>query len=246
MGRADRRRFEKEFAKIMKAPPDNCMACSVAFQHNCKTYGGITAHGQTVLVGECCVQRLASVMGQGLYVTRNFDSVPRPGPKGAKQGMAPEMMTNVVESLQAHFSELDTLSNTLMRQAGLQYSPSGVNVSHSPWKADDAAWFASHPNRSHRLRPLFDGEEASIPKEIMSAALPAKHRIEILVRQIEVGKRVRTVFCRNTEFPIPDSEEVIHAIFDAVSSRRSNPMISTAEIESLVHRYKVAGSEASH
>lgn len=236
MSRPERRRFEKEFAKIMKAPPDNCMVCSSAFEHNCKTFGGITTLGTTVLAGECCMRRLETIMGQGIYVTKGIDSLPRAGQTKTRR-VSSEVVPNVIESIQSHFSGLDAMASTLARRAGIHPPPGDVHIASSPWKEGDAAWFRDNPSRSHRLRPLFEGEAATIPNGIMTAPLPDKHRIEILVRQIEVGKRARMIFCRNTEFPIPDSEEFIHAIFDIVAKPEKGGFISTEELDVLVRRY---------
>lgn len=245
MSRADRRRFEKEFAKIMKAPPDNCMVCSSALEHNSKTFGGLTAQGTTVLTGECCVQRLDMVMAQGVYATKYLDSLPFAA-RDKKQLASPEAMPHLIESIQSHFNGLDSMASAVIRRAGIKVSPSEVHVVASPWKADDAAWFRSHPDRSHRLRPLFEGEAATIPNHIMTAPLPDKHRIEILARQIEVGQRVRMIFCRNTEFPIPDSEEIIHAIFDIVSQPKRGGIIHPEEIIAIAEKYGASGSASPH
>ena len=46
----------------------------------------------------------------------------------------------------------------------------------------------------------------------------AHHEIQVLVRQLAPGQRLRLGFGRNTECPIPDLEPVLHALFDIISS----------------------------
>jgi hypothetical protein len=85
----------------------------------------------------------------------------------------------------------------------------------TPWKDDDREWFAARPFRSHRLRALFSGE----PMKSRDQDPPdAHHEIQVLVRQLAPGQRLRLGFWRNTECPIPDLEPVLHALFDIVSS----------------------------
>lgn len=132
-------------------------------------------------------------------------------------------------------------------KGGLTSHPMNISVADNPWKSDDAAWFASHPKRSHRLRPLFEEEAATLPAGIKTANIPENHRLEILVRQVQVGARIRVIFVRNVEFPIPDSEEVIHAMFDVVSQPgKQGTAISPDEIAALARKYGGDRSEASH
>lgn len=243
MNRADRRRFDKEFARIMKTASDNCTICGKAFEHNCKTFGGFSAKGATVLTSECCVQKIETIMTSGIYLTKYLDSIPLTKQDVKKKRVSAEDMTNAVETMQSHFAKLDRLSDGVMRRAGLQTQAKNVFLADSPWKSDDAAWFKSHPDRSHRLRPMFEGEAATLPTEITTMEIPEKHRLEILVRQVEIGKRIRMVFCRNTEVTIPDLEEIIHAIFDAVSRSGRKGVISVKEIAELAAKYGASLSE---
>lgn len=237
MKRADRRRFDKEFKKIMSTASDNCTICGKPFEHNCKTFGGFSARGTTVLTSECCVQKIEAVMTSGIYLTKYLDSIQLTKQGVKKQRVSAENMTNAVETIRSHVTKLDTLSGRVMRQAGLQTQAQNIFIADSPWKSDDAAWFKSHPNRSHRLRPMFESEAATLPTEITTMKIPAKHRWEILVRQVEVGKRIRTIFCRNTDVAIPDMEEIIHAIFDVVSQPDRKGVISVEEISALAGKY---------
>jgi len=238
MSRQDRRRFEKEFKKLPKG--DNCMICGAQFPHNSKTFGGLTGDGRTVLAGECCSHRLAAIMVSGLYVTQLVDTLASLGKKGTvarSRGASPGNIDGAITAIQSHFADLGTRTDALMRQAGIQKPAKGLFLGEYPWKADDAAWFKNHPERSHRLRPVLEGEAEMVSANIPEDQIPPNHRVEIVVRQIEPGKRVRGSFCRNTELDIPDQEEVIHAIFDAVAGAAEGKVIDLRETLERARQY---------
>ena len=236
MSREDRRRFEREFKKLPKG--DNCNICGKPFPHNSKTFGGQTADGTTVLAGECCRHRLATVMVSGVYLTRGTDVLASLGKTGARSGgSTPENVGHAISAIQSHFSELDTQTNALMRQGGIGVPAKNIFRADSEWKADDAAWFKAHPDRSHRLRPMLDGEPETLPAEIIKAEIPANHQLEILVRQVQPSARIRAVFCRNKDIAIPDQEEIIHAIFDTVAKAGQRGIIDAREINERAKQY---------
>jgi hypothetical protein len=106
-----------------------------------------------------------------------------------------------------------------------------------PWQEDDRQWFARHPSRSHRLRPMFPGElfSGSAP----SAPPAPRHSVEVLVRQIQPGMRSRLPFFRNLEVGIPDCEPLIHALYDVHSdqTRPAGSTVGVAEVAKIVRRY---------
>jgi len=238
MRRADRRRFNKEFDKLMKAGPDNCMLCETPFTHNCRTFGGLSPEGKTVLVGDCCVNKIEG-QAAGLYLTKNFDSLPSAGKKNSGATAPLKDVIQGVEAIRSHVTKLDTMADTVMQQGGLKMPVRNVFTQTSPWKTDDAAWFRAHPDRSHRLRLMFEGEAATMEAEPTLDATPENHRMEVLVRQVEVGKRIRILFCRNTQVPIPDAEEIIHALFDTWSQSNRTGVVSIEEIAALANKYSV-------
>lgn len=236
MSRADRRRFEKEFKKIRRT--DNCTICDKPLAHNSRTFGGLTIEGTTVLAGECCAHRVASVLASGVYLARGVDALLPLVNSGAKKGNTnPPRAEDAILAIQSHFNDLDNRTTAMMRQGGIQGQPKDISLANNAWKEDDAAWFKKHPQRSHRLRPLIEGEAATLPAEITSSILPPNHQLEILVRQIQPGARVRTVFCRNTEVAIPDKEEIIHAIFDVVAQAGNRGIIDAREINERAKQY---------
>ncbi|MNL62486.1 hypothetical protein D3C87_1865110 [compost metagenome] len=76
-----------------------------------------------------------------------------------------------------------------------------------------------------------------MPTPIPTNEFPPNHRAEILIRQVAPGQRIRKVFCRNTEIDIPDQEEIIHAIFDAVASATDGSVINLSDVVESARRY---------
>jgi len=165
--------------------------------------------------------------------------------------MAPGLALDSLTSLQAGSVVLDPMSGsgTVVRQAsdlglngyGFDLDPLAVLMSNvwttqvddqdtdAPWKSDDAAWFEAHPTRLHRIRPLI-GEEAASFGSISEQPMPPRHELQVLVRQIEPGQRVRSPFGRNLDTPIPDDEAALHALFDVVTNTGGGADISTGEV----------------
>lgn len=236
MNRSERRHFDKEFAKLLKTDGERCTFCHTPFEHNCKTYGGMGGVGRVVITTECCRSKVAEVHASGVFITRHSGAVPELAGRSGKP-LSPEDLDKAVTSLQGHFQEVDNLSGNLMKRAGLKNRAANVFMRESAWKSDDAAWFKKHPNRSHRLRPMFDGELSTMPPKVGALDIPDRHKLEIIVRQMEVGKRIRMIFCRNIDTPIPDVEEIIHAIFDSVSQPTKRGFISVKDIAALAQQY---------
>lgn len=172
---------------------------------------------------------------------QSSDLMPEVDDNGSKS-LSLDEAARSVGALQKHFHHLDEMSGTMMKQAGLNTKAHRVHLKNYPWKADDAAWFQAHPDRSHRLRPMFDGELDSMSTEVSALEIPKNHRLEILVRQIEPTKRIRTLFCRNIETPIPDIEQVIHALFDAVSDPNARGVISVEKVAAMAKKYQSISS----
>jgi hypothetical protein len=171
-------------------------------QHNCRTYGGrLRATGMPALVSDCCVEQLDWIVRSGLYSRRQYneflDDI-RPTGKAHSN----EEIEAAITAAQTHIAFVDDLN----RRAGLK-KPARVHRGDKPWSMDDAAWFKANPTRAHRLRPTFPGE-VEIPPA------PPHHSIQVLVRQVQPGYRVRQFFYRDLRTPIPDIEEIIHAMFD--------------------------------
>ena len=243
MSRADRRRFEKEFKKLPK--PDNCMICGNALVHNTRTFGGLAADGSVVLAGECCERRVVTPMVAGLYLTRGIDGLMPRTNQGNGKSNSPEDVQRALGAIQSHFDDLDSRTRAMMRQGGIPRQAQNIFVADQPWKEDDAAWFRNNPDRSHRLRPMLAGEAATLPSEVTITEIPANHRLEILVRQVEPGARIRVVFCRNTDCALPDREDIMHALFDTVAMSGNRGIIDAQKINALAQQYANSSSDAT-
>ena len=100
-------------------------------------------------------------------------------------------------------------------------------------KKDDREWFEQHPGRSHRARFPFDGEVG--PEELVA---PEGHRLLVLLRQVEPGKRIKTgFFISNELLPVPDAEAVAHALFD-IATRRVPVPRNGEEMCTLIEKYQ--------
>jgi hypothetical protein len=132
----------------------------------------------------------------------------------------------------------------MAKRAGVWGAPIALTTADTSWKRDDAAWFKANPHRSHRLRPMFPGEAPTLMRE--PAALPPRHEHQVLVRQVEPGQRVRLVFGRNLDCPIPDAEAVLHALFDLAARGEAGKTASVAEVAELALRYAAAPGQEAH
>ena len=66
------------------------------------------------------------------------------------------------------------------------------------------------------------------------------------MRQVVKGQRIRSIFCRNTEIDIPDSDEVIHAIFDMVAAGGGDGVIRPERIEAIAEEYRRSAVAPKH
>ena len=237
MNRAERRNLDRDVRKLIKADGDHCTACAAELQHNGRTYYGRVASGAAAIVGDCCRETLTVEAGGGVYVKNRYDVLDGSGSSRRAPAVVGDVDA-VVAQLREAVSEVDALSTSVQARAGIAGSPGQVNLAPSLWKADDAAWFASHPDRAHRLRPLLPGERESFPAQARPSSLPPGHEIQVVVRQVQPGQRVRVPFGRNLATPVPDQEAVVHALFDSVSRRRSgSAVISVEEVAASAERY---------
>lgn len=115
---------------------------------------------------------------------------------------------------------------------------SAVDTSANGWKASDADWFAAHPFRSHRLRPLLSPDEAEQFFAIAGEATPKAppgYELQVLIRQVAPGLRVRQMFFRRTTIPIPDDEAIARALFNIIAQNRP---ADTWEVAELAERFE--------
>lgn len=124
----------------------------------------------------------------------------------------------------------------LARRAGLKPTDDIIfETWDTPWSADDREWFRANPERSHRMRFLFDGEVLRRGNE----PCPGVTFI-CLVRQVEPGKRVRKGFWINSEIlPVPDAEPVAAALFDASNGEA---LLNMPALRARIEQYMQLGS----
>jgi hypothetical protein len=119
------------------------------------------------------------------------------------------------------------------KRAGLAGGPIDFIPPNSPWVRDDRAWFATHPGRSHRVRPAFPGETGNPPSDDRAAW--------VAVRQIAPGQTAAIGFTGPKDVPIPDDEAVAHATFDIMARSRRGEPTAGEDFVALVERYSAAG-----
>jgi len=231
-----RRRIERQITELMKRDGDRCSICKAPLPHNSRTFGGVTSGGDAALAGECCGEKLKETVLSGLYVDQRYKDMPWRAEPGQRVN-SPSEVTQAIDAMQHSFRRIDQAADAIKAKGGMATKKPRINTTGSAWKADDALWFETHQARAHRLRPAFPGElEGMSPSEF----LPAGHEYQVLVRQVEPGTRLRMVFGRNLEVPIPDVEPLIHAMFDMVADSEGG-VLNTKQVAELALKYAAAG-----
>jgi len=235
MSRQQRRQFERQLRNLIRTRGDDCSLCGAEFQHNRRTFGGYDQNGNIALVGECCVERLHKIYTAGLFSCCNYDFLPAGQKAPHGRGLGAEEVTHALGALERAIAAADEqMPDDLWQRAGMSQPPNAsINVLDRPWKQDDRAWFEQHPERSHRARFPFDGEVG--PEELVA---PEGHRLLLLLRQVEPGKRIKTGFFISSELPpVPDVEAVAHALFD-IATRRVPVPRNGEEMCALIEKYQ--------
>jgi hypothetical protein len=235
MSRQERRQFERQLRKLIRTKGDNCSLCGAEFQHNCRTFGGYDQHGNIALVGECCIERLLEVHTAGIFSCRNYDFLPA-GKNTKGRDLNAEQVVNALGALERAIAFSDEeMKDDLWQRGGVSQPPHPlISVLDHPWKKDDREWFEQHPERSHRARFPFDGEVLSE----RSDPAPEGHRLLVLLRQVEPGKRIKSGFLISDELPpVPDVEAVAHALFDIATKRVPVPRDGKAMC-ALIEKYQ--------
>jgi hypothetical protein len=238
MDRSTRRNTERKLRKLMRSAGDNCSICGIKLPHNSKTFGGVTVRGEAALTGECCSSNLSEVILQGLYVSQGYEFLPAEPAEDNSPTLPPEMIGEKINSFQQYIAQTDAIASDIARRGGVPPGNTRLHREASAWKADDAEWFQKNPKRSHRLRPMLPGEAKTFPSELMPTP-PPHHEYQCVVRQVDIGQRIRTLFCRDVTASIPDIEEIIHAIFDTVYKQQTggSRAVTFREIGELAERY---------
>ena len=67
MNREQRQKMEKHIRGLMT---DRCSICREPFEHNDKTYGGVTWSGVTAFTSDCCQLKIVQFVTRGFFVDR--------------------------------------------------------------------------------------------------------------------------------------------------------------------------------
>jgi hypothetical protein len=196
--------------------------------------------GNIALVGECCVERLLEVHTAGLFSHRNYDFLPA-GQNSMTRGLGAEEIMHAVDVCERAIAEADEeVKDDLWQRGGVNQPPHvRISVLDHPWKKDDREWFEQHPERSHRARLPFAGE---IDHQ-RCGSVPDGHRLLLLLRQVEPGKRIKSGFFISDELlPVPDVEAVAHALFDIATRREPVPRGGEA-MGVLIKKYTISSQE---
>jgi hypothetical protein len=208
---------------------DNCSLCQRAFSHNAKTFGGVTTKGAVALVGDCCCRLLAEQHTTGIYLKQHYGGIFRPPSNKRRSRLhSAAAIDRHISSLQKAIGSLDRV----LKKGGAEGVPLALNAQEAPWKADDAAWFAAHPDRTQRARPAAAGEW---PQYVSTT----------IVRQIAPGSRIKTGFSiPDDDLPVPDEEAMLHGLFDLAVQRareRSDAPLGREEVTAARERYLTGG-----
>lgn len=139
--------------------------------------------------------------------------------------------------------ELSATLSCLAKRGGVEGLPMTLTLVATSWKRLDRAWFRAHPDRSHRLRPMFPEEAPTVLRgSALTECLPPHHAWWVVVRQIEPGQRVKLAFARHLDCSIPDVEAVVHALFDLVVDARQGEVLAAETLAELAERYARAAT----
>jgi hypothetical protein len=149
------RKTRRLFDRLVHEHGDECMGCKRPYHDQDRSHLGYAANGKPLMVGECCLSQLVSLLGFSIY-------------------FAPDRAT--------------------------------------PWKADDAAWFAAHPERSFRLRIGWPGEWGPETKDPCT-----------IVQQQEPGRRLRTCVEQVRDLlPVDPPDAVLWAMLELLKEAREH------------------------
>jgi hypothetical protein len=167
-----------------KASFDHCFGCGRPFEHNDGLWHGNIA-GVKRDVGDCCVDRLESILAPGIY-----------------KALA-KLDTADILGMAASTGMTDIIAD----RAGMTGLKPIVRPTTKSWQRDDRDWFRLNPRRSHRIRPAFRGEIPVPPP-------PGSTWIKI-VRQVAPGVRTWITLFHLDGHVLPDTEEEAHQLFDS-------------------------------
>jgi hypothetical protein len=208
LSRQQRRYLDRILNKLVAR--EACSICGSAWPHNSRIAYGFDHNDRIVVVGECCLDRIAVPFG-----------------------VSPARESAVCMSeIWKRLDEVIALQQRDITAANKQFEGG----------TDDRTWFEQNPQRSHRARMPFPGEEFLLSGGDDGANSLPECTSFILVRQIKPDTRIRRGFYLNTALlPVPDDEALIHAMFEIASSREPAPR-TMQEFTALRDKYAILSS----
>jgi hypothetical protein len=257
--RQQRRHLDRILNKLVER--EACSICGSDWKHNSRTAYGLDRNGKIVAAGECCLDQIAITSGRGFLSERRYDflnqphghepgtsarepSAPSASP-ACKPARVPETWEQIDKAIGLYQNAIAAADKQLEgiehggveRHGDVKVTGEALLLLDYPWKTDDRVWCEENPQRSHRARMPFAGEDYLF----VTKALPGCSPI-VLVRQIKPGTRMRRGFDLNTVLlPVPDDEALIHAMFEIADRREPAPTTMQAFC-ALRDKYAARGS----
>jgi hypothetical protein len=119
--------------------------------------------------------------------------------------------------------------NKLERKLFRMETVKGTSRGDDPWSIDDRRWFKRNPARSHRLRPLFDGED-----EFNELSEPPPNFAHwMIIRQLAPGARIRhsVLVVPEVAADATEIEDIVRALYELlIFEGTPNVPISVREV----------------
>ena len=255
MNRTHRRKLDKEMRRLVMA--ERCSICKKPLTNGAQTWGGIARSGATAYVSDCCLPLMKVIDSYGIFATyAGLTMAERKDPEFFVSLKGGKNLEPLREAMLA--ADRDMIA-ALNRAGGLDPTAERkIFTNSSPWREDDARWFALHPDRSHRVRDLFPGEEVELEIAARYEKVDPPLR-KIIIRQIEPGYRTRLPLgvSRLCDDKIDDDtlnlswliaigemidrseseEAVAHALFDMVKDGKP---VSVDDMMEMISRYETS------
>ena len=137
-----------------------CSICKKEFSENSRAYGGATAGGVPVLVGDCCKRQVKVLVLRGLFAGRDYEDLISRTNDDKDTSIEPRAIIAAVERQRDQFAAVEKIRSDIVKHAGLSGRTPRVNMTESVWMTDDAAWFKDNPTRSIDFARLYPERQA--------------------------------------------------------------------------------------
>jgi hypothetical protein len=226
-----RQSFAQILSKLIER--EACTVCDRVYPNDSRLAFGLDHAGETVMVGECCIDQLTIVLGHGFFRAWSSmryaesslgpslpaTSARNPPAKSGRRSRAWEQIDEAIALRQKARAAAGEPHEEIQRYGGIRITGKVLLELDPLWRIDDRTWFEKKPARSHRARMPFAGEDDLFVAKSLPGCTPI-----VLVRQIKPGMRVRQGFDLSTALlPVPDDEALIHGMFEIAARREPAP-----------------------